>query len=421
MENMKRRKYKVLSIDGGGIRGIIPATILAAIEEETGKQIHEMFDLIVGTSTGGILALALTKPDPDSAKKLLEDYRKEGKDIFPPTFDSLIINVINDVLKKIKDKFYHTSNSLIINAIINVINYVLEKIKNFFTLHPIDHIKNLFRSKYSASGRELVLYEKFGNTLIKNALTEVFITSYDTQLRRPIFFTSNLSRQKLSNSFYNLCKGITMKDAAMATSAAPTYFPPHKIHNPDTETRKKNPYYSLIDGGVFANNPTTMGIMEAIITYNSDKDKDEEKINLSDILVISLGTGSLNRPYKYEKMKKWGLLKFVQPLINIILDGQSESVACQLDQLLPNANDKPKQYYRFQDFLKNCNDDMDDASSENIKHLEELAEKIIFDKKNSNDWHEMCEQLKQPSIKDKPCDYHRGLPSHNQSILLRRV
>src|ERR671916_836359 len=78
---------KVLSIDGGGIRGIIPAIVLAEIERRTGKRIAEMFDLVAGTSTGGILALGLTKPGQDgkpeySAKKLIELYETEGDKIF---------------------------------------------------------------------------------------------------------------------------------------------------------------------------------------------------------------------------------------------------------------------------------------------------------------------------------------------------
>src|SRR5215216_5033946 len=78
---------KVLSIDGGGIRGIIPAMVLAEIERRTGKRIAEMFDRIAGTSTGGILALGLTKPGQDggpeySAKKLIELYETEGGKIF---------------------------------------------------------------------------------------------------------------------------------------------------------------------------------------------------------------------------------------------------------------------------------------------------------------------------------------------------
>jgi patatin-like phospholipase/acyl hydrolase len=81
-------KFKVLSIDGGGIRGIIPAIMLAEIEKRIGKQIFELFDLITGTSTGGILALGLTKPNPQNsqaplyrARNLIELYRTHGKTI----------------------------------------------------------------------------------------------------------------------------------------------------------------------------------------------------------------------------------------------------------------------------------------------------------------------------------------------------
>jgi patatin-like phospholipase/acyl hydrolase len=78
---------KVLSIDGGGIRGLIPAMVLAEIERRTGKRIAEMFDLVAGTSTGGILALGVTKPGQDgkpeySAKKLIDLYETEGGKIF---------------------------------------------------------------------------------------------------------------------------------------------------------------------------------------------------------------------------------------------------------------------------------------------------------------------------------------------------
>src|ERR687894_1010021 len=82
--------FKVLSIDGGGIRGIIPAMILAEIEDRTGKRIAEMFDLVAGTSTGGILALGLTKPGQGgkaeySAESLIELYETEGGRIFDRT------------------------------------------------------------------------------------------------------------------------------------------------------------------------------------------------------------------------------------------------------------------------------------------------------------------------------------------------
>ena len=83
---------KVLSIDGGGIRGIIPAMLLAEIEKRTGKEIWEMFDLIAGTSTGGLLALGLVAPKLRqkkahySSEELINVYRNRGREIFyePP-------------------------------------------------------------------------------------------------------------------------------------------------------------------------------------------------------------------------------------------------------------------------------------------------------------------------------------------------
>ena len=73
---------KVLAIDGGGIRGLIPALVLAEIERRTGRRIADMVDLLAGTSTGGILACALGKPDPLPAAEIAAIYEEEGPKIF---------------------------------------------------------------------------------------------------------------------------------------------------------------------------------------------------------------------------------------------------------------------------------------------------------------------------------------------------
>ena len=73
---------KVLSIDGGGIRGLIPALVLAEIERRTGRRIADLVDMIAGTSTGGILACALAKPDPLPAAEVASLYVEEGPRIF---------------------------------------------------------------------------------------------------------------------------------------------------------------------------------------------------------------------------------------------------------------------------------------------------------------------------------------------------
>jgi len=335
-------KFKILSIDGGGIRGIVPAKILAEIEKRTGKRISSLFNLIAGTSTGGILAAGLTLPKPNTkepkytAEDLIKIYRERGGEIFYEPF--------------------------------------LEKIMK---------LDDISRPKYSSDGRDKVLKEYFGDTPLQDAITEVFVTSYDIQLRTPVFFTSQTNKEERTNRYYRkISSGFTMHQAAMATSAAPTYFKPHKVKvkpstdgKPEHETQGRG-FYALVDGGVFANNPTSLALMEAII---DSKKPGKTPLRLEDILVVSLGTGSLTRRYEYEKAENWGLVGWVEPLLNITLDGSSESVAVQLEQLLPRAQDRPPQYYRYQALLDAGKglDDMDNAEPPNIKNLEKLAEEII--------------------------------------------
>lgn len=80
------KPFRILSIDGGGIRGIVPALVLADLEARTGQRVSDLFDLVAGTSTGGVLALALTRDDPVPADKLVSLYGREGRSIFSKSF-----------------------------------------------------------------------------------------------------------------------------------------------------------------------------------------------------------------------------------------------------------------------------------------------------------------------------------------------
>ncbi|MEG4942166.1 patatin-like phospholipase family protein [Microcoleus sp. F4-D5] len=344
-------KRRILSIDGGGIRGIIPAILLNYIEERTGKRIATMFDFIAGTSTGGILALGLTKKNSDSsinnepeytAAELVNFYRKYGQKIFneyvPVNFDDLL------------------------------------------------------QPKHNPKGREEVLKALLGEAKVEEALREIFIPSYDIELRAPIFFTSNRDAEEPESIHSRkLCSGFKMWEAGMATSAAPTFFPPYELETAHTTDEG---HYALIDGGVFANNPSSLAMMEAMISY---KRKTKEELYRKDILIVSLGTGSVTRRYKYRDAKNWGQIKWALPLLNVVFDGQSESVAFQLDQLMVTKGDQDnnRNYYRFQLQLsrENGQDQMDNASPSNIDHLEERAEKLIEHSKT--DLNELCNLLKE--------------------------
>ena len=355
-------KYKILSIDGGGIRGIIPAMIIAEIERRTHKPICQLFDMIAGTSTGGILALALAKPHPHhpqiphyKASDLINLYRDNGERIF--------------------------NQSLI------------AKISTFYELFAAP--------KFPSDGRKSVLEEYLGkDTRIEEALTEVLITSYETELRMPVYFTSNKETEKTSGlDFHRVCRGIRMVEAAMATSAAPTFFEPVAVPTDN----KPNGLYSLIDGGVFANNPTSLAVMEAIIASKKkarELKQPEKKLAIDEILVVSIGTGSLTRQYEFDQVKRWGQAQWIQPIISMVLDGQSEAVGSQLDQLLPDADGDPKQYYRFQPRLTKGNDDIDDPSPENIEKLQERAKLVINARTDELD--DLCKLLVEtPTVVDR--------------------
>jgi hypothetical protein len=296
---------RVLSIDGGGIRGIIPAMILAEIERRTGKRIWELFSLIAGSSTGGIIALGLTKPledgQPYTAADLVGLYETEGEHIFSRA-----------------------------------------------VWHRARAVGNVFEEKYPSTGVEEVLERYFGEARLKDALTDVLISSYEIERRLPFFFRSSRARTKPDYDFL-------MKQVARATSAAPTYFEPLKI---DVKTTGVEDYYALIDGGVYANNPALCAYVEAISTH--------ERRDPTDFLVVSLGTGQLTRRLPYDEAKDWGIARWAQPVLSVVFDGVSNTVDFQMRQLL-TCDDPHDHYYRFQTTLNAGNDDMDDASRTNIR------------------------------------------------------
>jgi uncharacterized protein len=308
--------FKVLSIDGGGIRGIIPAMVLAEIEERTGKSIAETFDLIAGTSTGGILALGLTMPGDSgepryTARELIKLYEDEGASIFSGR---------------------------------------------------VGTIRNIFEERYPSAGVEEVLDRYFGEARLKDALSTVFVTGYEIQLRAPFFFRSERAKVDADYDF-------PIREVARATSAAPTYFEPAKV-----EASGPVDYYALVDGGVFANNPGMCAYVEATSIL---KEKGSASPDESTVLVVSLGTGQFTDRLRYEEVARWGLMRWARPLIDVVFDGESDTVDFQLKQLLPRGEDGLRRYYRFQTELVEVSDAMDDVTPNNMRDLKLLAQTMI--------------------------------------------
>jgi predicted acylesterase/phospholipase RssA len=345
-------RFRMLSIDGGGIRGLIPARILDAIEQKTKKRIHELFDVIAGTSTGGILALALTCPAPDDPKRarfraadLVELYKTDGPTIFA------------------KQGFWRT-----VDALVDRVPFAPD-LGRFLGVPRDEDLHDLFYPKYREKGRAEVLQKYLGTAGLRDALTRVFITSYDTDQRIPVFFVSR-DTDSADDEYHEAVVGqVSMVDAALATSAAPTYFPPHRLK---IDAPKRD--YSLVDGGVFANNPA--GLARSFLRRPTD-DGD---------LIVSLGTGSMVRRYPYDEIRDWGAIQWASPTLKIMFDGQTEAVALAVRQMVPAGS-----YFRLQALLSAAGvaDDLDDASAENVAKMETLAAGII----DSPDFRSLCAAL----------------------------
>ncbi|HDR7987066.1 TPA: patatin-like phospholipase family protein [Bacillus cereus] len=162
----KENEFKILAIDGGGMKGVFPAKYLSDIEEQVGKPIHQYFDLIAGTSTGGIIALGLA--NDISAKDILELYLKRGKDIFGNR---------RTILPYSKD------------------------------------------SHYGNDGLIQVLQETFGDKLLKEVNTMVCIPSIEHQKASPKVYKTPHHPHFIKDGNIEIWK------IALATSAAPTYLP----------------------------------------------------------------------------------------------------------------------------------------------------------------------------------------------------
>ena len=168
-----------------------------------------------------------------------------------------------------------------------------------------------------------------------------------------------------------------MRQVARATSAAPTYFPPEKIPTADPLQ-----YYALIDGGVIANNPALCAYAEAIKMGRAGEG----------VLMVSIGTGELRHPLRYDEANRWGQLEWAQPVLDVALQGSSETVDYQLQQLL-NTGGPSQAYYRFQLSLTADAQEMDNASDANIKHLMDLTQDFLGDPDTKNSLDELCTML----------------------------
>lgn len=284
------KPFKILSIDGGGIKGLFAAEIIHGFEEHFGKPMHECFDMISGTSTGGLIALSLSLGI--SGKEIVGFYKNDGKKIFP-----------------------HTTKAG----------------------RGYAFVRQLFwGAKYSNVNLSNALHKTFGDNEMRHAKCLLVIPSYNLTVGRPKVFKSPLYVN--GKNLWTYDATIKMKEVALATSAAPTYFPIHQI---------ESEYYT--DGGVWCNNPSFSAYIEASKhIYNKTFDINGEKIKYTSIELLSIS--SINQPISWSTKRTkdraaWRWLKNNQ-LLPPFMEGQSYFADYTLNSLQESGH-IPLKYKRI--------------------------------------------------------------------------
>lgn len=313
----------ILSIDGGGMKGIVSALVLIELEDIIKKYsgadtvyLVDYFDLIAGTSTGSILAALLLCPN---------DYNRPK---------------------------YTASDAL---------NLYLTKGKSMFQTNPLHKIRTLgglIGPKYKNKALSAELNAYFGNVKTADLLKPCLLTSYNMTSRDSLFFNS-LSSLKSEDRNYKLA------DAVLASTAAPTFFPP-------SSTKSYSSYEDcLVDGGVFANNPALCALIESL--------KLERTKDIADTMVLSVGNVNTSKSYYYNKVHHWGAINWAFPILDILMDASEQTVDYQLNKLYSILG-VSSHYLRIAANMNENVPPMDDTSKEAINRFLSIGKELVIKK-----------------------------------------
>lgn len=271
------RPFRILSIDGGGVRGVIPAYVLEKIEEDLQMPIHEAFDMIAGSSTGGIIALSLATRDltndskPNySAQEVVDLYLDRSVDIF--------------------------------NASIS---------------HKFSTLGGLLGPKYESTGLYNMLEDKLGDTMLSQTIIPTLITGYHIEGETGVEFFSEDARRHPKD------KDCLLLEVGLATAAAPIYFESVDVHFPWGNLS------SVADGGIYKQNPALLAYLKARKISQGRK-----------IEVFSLGTGVYSSEEIGSQYKGRGLLQWVTRLLGHLTIGGTEADDAVLHRLLNEDGEK---------------------------------------------------------------------------------
>ncbi|XP_052165996.1 patatin-like protein 2 [Oryza glaberrima] len=332
----------VLSIDGGGVRGIIPGTILASLEEKLQEldgadaRIADYFDVIAGTSTGGLVTAMLTAPNDQgrplfAAKDINDFYLKHCPKIFPPR-----------------------------------------------SIPIVGLFQSMAGPKYDGKYLHSVVQSLLGDKRVNETITNVVIPTFDIKLLQPITF-SRFDAQ------IDVSKNALLSDVCISTSAAPTYLPGHRFQTKDKDGKPRE--FNLVDGGVAANNPTLLAMTHVSKQILLGKQDDFFPIKPADygkFMILSLGTGTAKIEEKYDAVQsgKWGMINWVyhdgsSPLIDSFSQASADLVDIHASVLF-QALHCEKSYLRIQDDeLTGDTASVDVSTPENLNRLVDVGKALL--------------------------------------------
>ncbi|XP_030499933.2 patatin-like protein 3 [Cannabis sativa] len=339
------RLITILSLDGGGIRGIIPAVLLEYLESQLQvldgpeARLADYFDVISGTSTGGLITAMLSAPNSQkrplySAKEIVPFYLEHSPKIFPQSrgiFGSIIGSVQDATGPKYDGKYLHS-----------------------------------------------LVQKLLGTTRLHETLTNVVIPAFDIKKLQPTIFSSYLAPA-------NSALDARLADIAISTSAAPTYLPSHYFTNQDKEGKTEE--FHLIDGGVAVNNPSFVAISEItkqIAQNNLSFDPNTKPLDYTRFLVISLGTGSNKTEQKYNAKLSatWGPLSWIYyngstPIIDVFSEASVDMVNYH-NTVFFNALGSDGNHLRIDDdTLTGDLSSVDISTKSNLNNLVEVGKKLL--------------------------------------------
>lgn len=318
-------KVRILSLDGGGVRGIIPAVILEHIEEQIieitknpDARISDYLDFCAGTSTGSIIAAMINVPLPN------------GRPAYKMS------DIVNSYMT-LTDKVFKKS--------------LWQNIKTVWgLLHP----------KYTSKeiNEELAIVLK--DWTMDDMINPCAFQAYDIYKRRPNIYTSADLDMKYAN--------YKVKHIVKGSTSIPAFFKPTFFKtNDDVDT--------LVDGGLFANNPSLVSYIEAGKTPSILANF--KKVTPKNTLLLSFGTGQADLThYSYKKTKRWGMVRWLIPILNIVLQGMSEVTTYETIKLFEASNAK-KNYIRINPEIKLGKASGTDASKVNMENLMQDAKLYI--------------------------------------------